>query len=47
MRLQGAGKITSRTFEMLYSGGTEHEIGVAIVLDQEMGKGIGYYQENH
>ena len=36
VRWQGAGKITS--FEIFYSGSTEQESEVAIVLDNEMGK---------
>ena len=37
VRWQGARKI-SGTFEICYSGGTEHERGVAIMLDQDMAK---------
>ena len=34
----GVGKITSETFEIFYSGDIEQERGVAVALDQEMGK---------
>ena len=34
VRCQGARKITSRAFEIFYSGGAEHEREVAFMLDQ-------------
>ena len=43
VRCQGARKITSRAFKIFYSGGAEHERGVAIMLDQGMGKTVKGY----
>ena len=39
---QGAGKITTGTFEIFYTGGREHERGTTIIQDQDMGKTIEY-----
>ena len=38
VRWQGALKITSGTYAISYSGGTEHQRGMAIVWEQDMGK---------
>ena len=43
VRWQGAGKITSGTFEIFYSGGSEHERGMAIILEQDMAKTVKAY----
>ena len=40
VRWQGARKITFGTFGIFYSEGTEHERGVAILLDQNMVKTV-------
>ena len=37
---QGAGKITTGTFKIFYTGGREHERGTTIIQDQDMGKTI-------
>ena len=43
VRWQGAGNIMSGTFELYYSGGTEHERGVPVILNQEMRKTVRGY----
>ncbi|GFN75291.1 craniofacial development protein 2-like [Plakobranchus ocellatus] len=44
VRWKGAGKITSGGHEIIYSGGTESEKGVGIIVDQTVTKAIkGYW----
>ncbi|GFO32942.1 craniofacial development protein 2-like [Plakobranchus ocellatus] len=44
VRWKGAGKITSGGHEIIYSGGTESEKGVGIIVDQTASKAIkGYW----
>ncbi|GFO36193.1 craniofacial development protein 2-like [Plakobranchus ocellatus] len=44
VRWKGAGKITSGGHEIIYSGGTESEKGVGIIVDQRVTKAIkGYW----
>ena len=40
-----ARKITPGTFEIFYLGGTEHQRGVAIIVDKDMAKTVkGYWR---
>ncbi|GFO04846.1 craniofacial development protein 2 [Plakobranchus ocellatus] len=43
VRWKGAGKITSGGHEIIYSGGTESEKGVGIIVDQTVTKAIKVY----
>ena len=44
IKWQGVGKITSETFKIFYTRGTDNERGVAVKLDQDMGKTVkGYW----
>ncbi|GFO35620.1 craniofacial development protein 2 [Plakobranchus ocellatus] len=44
VRWKGAGKITSGGHEIIYSGGTESEKGICIIVDQTASKAIkGYW----
>ena len=47
MRWQGAGKITSDEFTIVYSGGDSHQRGVGILIDAECSKALkGFWSVN-
>ena len=47
MRWQGAGKITSDEFTIVYSGGDSHQRGVGILIDAECSRALkGFWSVN-
>ncbi|GFS02386.1 craniofacial development protein 2-like [Elysia marginata] len=45
VRRKGAGNIVSEKFQFIFSGGSDHERGVGVILDQKVSKALnGYWQ---